>query len=95
MIKLKDVLGLHEPQDHPIQVVQLDQGDDYRPLLKKIYYTTEPHMVVNVENHRVLNLLQQAREVRMLDEYKSYIICSLDGHTIDLTAGKPTWVKWG
>uniref|UniRef100_A0A8W7Q0Q4 Glutamate receptor 1 n=1 Tax=Anopheles coluzzii TaxID=1518534 RepID=A0A8W7Q0Q4_ANOCL len=33
--------------------------------------------------HRILELLRQAKEVKMLEEYQSYIITSLDAHTID------------
>lgn len=81
-------MGLHGPNDPQIHIVQLDQGNDYRPTLKKIYYSTEPHIILSVENHRIVDLLRQAREVKMLDEYKSYIIASLDAHTIDFIGGK-------
>ncbi|XP_063703290.1 glutamate receptor ionotropic, kainate 2-like isoform X2 [Culicoides brevitarsis] len=85
LIRLKDVLGLHGPKDPPCTIVELDQGTDYRPALKKIYYSTEPHIIISVETHKIAEILNQARDVRMLDEYKSYIIISLDAHTIDLT----------
>lgn len=82
------MLGLHGPNDPPIHIVQLVSELDHRPLLKKIYYTTEPHIIVCVEDYRILNLLKQAKEVKMLDEYKSYIIVSLNAHTIDFARGK-------
>lgn len=87
LIRLKDVLGLHSPKSAPITVKQLDEGEDYRPLLKKIYYTTETHIILSVDKHRIINILTQAREVKMLDEYKSYIFINLDAHTVDLVNG--------
>lgn len=87
LIRLKDVLGLHGPKDPPCTIIQLDQGNDYRQALKKIYYSTEPHIIISVETYKIAEILNQARDVRMLDEYKSYIIISLDAHTIDLIKG--------
>lgn len=87
LIRLKDVLGLHGPKDPPCTIIQLDQGNDFRSALKKIYYSTEPHIILGVEPHRIADILNQARGVHMLDDYKNYIIISLDAHTIDLTKG--------
>lgn len=87
LIRLKDVLGLHGPKSPPCTIIQLDQGNDYRSALKKIYYSTEPHIILSVEPHKIADILNQARDIHMLDEYKSYIIISLDAHTIDLTKG--------
>lgn len=90
LIRLKDVLGLHGPKDPPCTIVQLEEGNDYRVTLKKIYFLNEPHIILSVETHKIVDILNQARDIRMLDEYKSYIIISLDAHTIDLARGSFT-----
>lgn len=63
-------------------------SSDYRPQLKKVHYSTEPHIIVSVEYQRIFEVIYQAREVNMLDEYRSYIITSLDAHTIDFARGE-------
>uniref|UniRef100_A0A336KHH4 CSON010578 protein n=1 Tax=Culicoides sonorensis TaxID=179676 RepID=A0A336KHH4_CULSO len=65
LIRLKDVLGLHGPKDPPCTIVQLDHGNDYRPALKKIYFSTEPHIILSVDAHRIVDILHQAREVQL------------------------------
>ena len=83
LIKLKDVLQIHGPEDAPITVRQLDEGPDYRPLLKEIQASGESHVVLDISADKIVDLLRQAAEVKMMEEYQSYIITSLDTHTIE------------
>lgn len=83
LIKLKDVLQIHNPNDNPITVRQLDDGPDYRPMLKEIQSSGESHIVLDIHPDKIVDLLRQARDVKMMEEYQSYIITSLDTHTID------------
>ena len=62
---------------------QLDDGPDYRPLLKQIQTSGENHLILDVSLDKVLTILRQAAEVKMMEEYISYIIISLDTHTLD------------
>lgn len=83
LIKLKDVLQIHGPEDSPITVRQLDEGPDYRPLLKEIQTSGESHVVLDISADKIIDFLRQAGEVKMMEEYQSYIITSLDTHTVD------------
>lgn len=63
---------------------QLGDGPDYRPLLKQIQTSGESHIILDVSNlDKIITLLRQASEVKMMEEYQSYIITSLDTHTLD------------
>lgn len=62
---------------------QLGDGPDYRPLLKQIQTSGESHIILDVGLDKVITLLRQASEVKMMEEYQSYIIASLDIHTLD------------
>lgn len=62
---------------------QLDDGPDYRPLLKQIQSSGESHIILDVNPDKIVPLLRQAVEVKMMEEYQSYIITSLDAHTLD------------
>lgn len=62
---------------------QLEDGPDYRPLLKQIQSSGESHIILDVGLDKIISLLRQASEVKMMEEYQSYIILSLDAHTLD------------
>uniref|UniRef100_A0A182U976 Glutamate receptor 1 n=1 Tax=Anopheles melas TaxID=34690 RepID=A0A182U976_9DIPT len=83
LMRLKDILQIHGPSDSPITIRQIDDNPDYRPLLKDIQTSGESHIILEIRPDRILELLRQAKEVKMLEEYQSYIITSLDAHTID------------
>ncbi|XP_058444434.1 glutamate receptor ionotropic, kainate 2 [Malaya genurostris] len=83
LMRLKDVLQIHEPSDSPITVRQIDDDPDYRPLLKDIQSSGESHIILEVHPNKILEILRQAKEVKMLEEYQSYIITSIDAHTLD------------
>ncbi|XP_058825661.1 glutamate receptor ionotropic, kainate 2-like [Topomyia yanbarensis] len=83
LMRLKDVLQIHEPEDSPITVRQIDDDPDYRPLLKDIQSSGESHIILEVHPSKIIEILRQAKEVKMLEEYQSYIITSIDAHTLD------------
>ncbi|XP_059618967.1 glutamate receptor ionotropic, kainate 2-like [Phlebotomus argentipes] len=83
LMRLKDVLQIHGPQDSPITVRQLGEDPDYRPLLKEIQTSGENNIVLDCEPDKILDILRQAREVKLLEDYQSYVITSLNTHTID------------
>lgn len=62
---------------------QLEDGSDYRPLLKQIQSSGESHIILDVSPDKIITLLRQAAEVKMMEEYQSYIITTLDTHTLD------------
>lgn len=61
----------------------MEDGPDYRPLLKEIQSSGESHIILDVNLDKIIALLRQASEVKMMEEYQSYIITSLDAHTLD------------
>jgi glutamate receptor, ionotropic, invertebrate len=82
-MRLKDILQIHNPTNDPVTVRQLGNGPDYRPLLKKIQASGESHIILDVSEEKVLDILRQAESVKMLEEYQRYILTGLDSHTID------------
>jgi glutamate receptor, ionotropic, invertebrate len=90
LMRLKDILQIHKPSNDPITVRQLGNGPDYRPLLKEIQASGESHIILDVSNDKVLDLLRQAESVKMLEEYQRYILTSLDTHTLDFEELKNT-----
>jgi len=77
LIYLQEVLKLHQRDDPPITVRQLDHNNDHRPLLKEILASGETHIVLHCHPDRLMDFLVQAREVKMMEEYQSYIFTHL------------------
>ncbi|XP_059486426.1 glutamate receptor ionotropic, kainate 2-like isoform X2 [Neocloeon triangulifer] len=84
LIRLQEVLKDHGPSDSPITVRQLEEGNDYRPLLKQVQASSESHIILDCDTDKILEILQQAKEVKMMEDYQSYFIISMDLHTVDL-----------
>lgn len=82
LIKLKDVLQIHDPQSHVIAVRQLD--DNYGLLLKEINSRGDVNIVLDISAEKIIPFLQEAGKLKMLGDYNQYFITNLDTHTLDL-----------
>lgn len=83
LIQLKDVLSAHGPDDLPVTVRKLEDGDDHRPMLKAIQDMDEFRIILSIDKDRVVDLLRQAAEVKLFGDYVQYIVNDLDIHSID------------
>ncbi|XP_011691570.1 PREDICTED: glutamate receptor ionotropic, kainate 2-like [Wasmannia auropunctata] len=54
------------------------------PLLKQIKNSAESHIVLDCSTERIYDVLKQAQQIGMMSDYHSYLITSLDLHTVDL-----------
>ncbi|XP_039289562.1 glutamate receptor ionotropic, kainate 2 isoform X1 [Nilaparvata lugens] len=84
LVRLQELLKAHGPSEYPITVRQLGEGSDYRPLLKQIKNSAESHIVLDCSTDRIYNVLKQAQQIGMMSDYHSYLITSLDLHSVDL-----------
>lgn len=55
-----------------------------RPLLKQIKNSAEAHIVLDCSSDKIYEVLKQAQQIGMMSDYHSYLITSLDLHTINL-----------
>ncbi|XP_011872466.1 PREDICTED: glutamate receptor ionotropic, kainate 2-like [Vollenhovia emeryi] len=84
LVRLQELLKAHGPSEFPITVRQLSEGSEYRPLLKQIKNSAESHIVLDCSTERIYDVLKQAQQIGMMSDYHSYLITSLDLHTVDL-----------
>nr|CAD7577210.1 unnamed protein product [Timema californicum] len=54
------------------------------PLLKQIKNSAESHIVLDCSTDRIYDVLKQAQQIGMMSDYHSYLITSLDLHSVDL-----------
>jgi ionotropic kainate glutamate receptor 2 len=84
LVRLQELLKAHGPSEYPITVRQLSDNGDYRPLLKQIKNSAEAHIVLDCSTEKIYDVLKQAQQIGMMSDYHSYLITSLDLHTVDL-----------
>ncbi|XP_073955429.1 kainate-type ionotropic glutamate receptor subunit 1D isoform X4 [Choristoneura fumiferana] len=84
LVRLQELLKAHGPSELPVAVRQLPDSHDYRPLLKQIKNSAESHIVLDCATDRIRDVLQQAQQIGMMSDYHSYLITSLDLHSVDL-----------
>ncbi|KDR09166.1 glutamate receptor ionotropic, kainate 2-like isoform X2 [Zootermopsis nevadensis] len=89
LLRLQEVLKAHGLEDRKIIVRQFVPGKDQRKLLKEINASNETRILLDCATDRVLDVLQQARDVKLISVYHSYFITSLDTHTLDLSEFEP------
>ncbi|XP_046988610.1 glutamate receptor ionotropic, kainate 2-like [Schistocerca americana] len=85
LVRLRSVLQERDRTDPPVAVRQLDESGDYRPMLKAIKQSSESRLVLDCDTDMILPVLRQAAEVKLTEVYQSYLLTSLDAHTLDLT----------
>lgn len=85
LFKLQDILKMHKIDDVPTLMKRLPSGYDYRHILKEIKESLELHIILDCHVDRILNVLEQAREIKLMEDYYSWFITALDAHTLDLS----------
>nr|QGW50663.1 ionotropic receptor 21 [Propsilocerus akamusi] len=84
LVRLQELLKAHGPSEFPITVRQLSDSGDYRPLLKQIKNSAESRIVLDCSTEKIYEVLKQAQQIGMMSDYHSYLITSLDLHTVNL-----------
>jgi len=84
--RLQKTLTLKGDKDNPIvhTVRQLNEGPDYRPMLKEIRSLSVCNVIVDVEPKNIMEVLYQAKEVKLLADYCHFIITYLVQYIICL-----------
>ncbi|XP_075219248.1 glutamate receptor ionotropic, kainate 2-like isoform X3 [Lycorma delicatula] len=88
IVRLQELLKSHDglakgAGQTPFTIVQLGEDPDHRPLWKKIKTSGETHIVLDCSADKIVSILRQAKAVGMMGDYNSYVVTSLDAHTID------------
>lgn len=77
--RLQKTLTLKKDKDNPLTHTtrQLNEGSDYRPMLKEIRSLSMCNVIIDVEPQNIVNVLYQAKEVRLLADYCNFVITYL------------------
>lgn len=83
LMKVHDILQYHDSTNGPVMVRRIGDGDDHMPMLKEIAQYGETRIVLDCSLEKVIPILEQAKKVKLLEEYQNYIITTIDAHTLD------------
>ncbi|XP_017883266.1 glutamate receptor ionotropic, kainate 2-like [Ceratina calcarata] len=76
--RIQKALSLKRNKDSVIAIRKLDKGTDYRLVLKEIRALSIFNVIVDVDPSKIVDVLFQAKEVKLLTEYCNFLITYLD-----------------
>ncbi|KAL1440474.1 hypothetical protein MTO96_009407 [Rhipicephalus appendiculatus] len=88
LVRLRGLLNLRLSSDGklaPVSLRMLPAKEDPRPLLREIAKSGDSNVVLDLTAERLAEVLGVAQKVGLITEYHSYIVTTLDMHTLDLT----------
>ncbi|KAF2904858.1 hypothetical protein ILUMI_01329 [Ignelater luminosus] len=83
LIRLQQIFKIPDVSDNPVVVRQLEPGLDHRPLFKGLKDSGVQKIILDCDTDDILKILQQAKDVDFLSVSISYLLTSLDAHTLD------------
>ncbi|KRT86243.1 hypothetical protein AMK59_2701 [Oryctes borbonicus] len=85
LIRAQEVLKLErrDANDFPITIRKLLPEEDQSTLLKDIKAGMETHIILVCRSNLFVDILKQAQTINMLEDFRSYILMSLDAHALD------------
>ncbi|XP_011170993.1 glutamate receptor ionotropic, kainate 2 [Solenopsis invicta] len=84
--RLQKVLTIKGDRNNPVThtVRQLNEGSDHRSMLKEIRSLGICNVIIDVEPEKIMKVLSQAKEVRLLSDYCYFILTYLDSSKLPI-----------
>lgn len=76
LIKLQDILKNQKMGEAPTLMKRLPEGLDYRHVLKEIKESSELQIILDCRADKIINVLEQAKEIKLMEDYHSWFITS-------------------
>ncbi|CAH1183231.1 unnamed protein product [Phaedon cochleariae] len=83
VLRLQEALKRRSPADPAVQFRNLGSKDNHRTVLKEVKSSGVLHLILDCETAHIMDILREARELKLLSEFHSYILTNLDAHTLD------------
>ncbi|XP_068908898.1 glutamate receptor ionotropic, kainate 2-like [Tenebrio molitor] len=84
--RVQEVVKAQNPANPPVVYRKLGPGPDHRPVLKKVVASGSVHIILDCDTDHIVDILLQAKEVKLFEEYHTYLLTSLDASTVDFSA---------
>nr|XP_033338694.1 glutamate receptor ionotropic, kainate 2-like isoform X2 [Megalopta genalis]XP_033338703.1 glutamate receptor ionotropic, kainate 2-like isoform X2 [Megalopta genalis] len=83
--RIQQALSLKRNKDTVVTIRKIGDGPDYRPVLKEIRAMSISNVIVDVEPNNIMDVLYQAKEVKLLADYCNFFITYLDSTKLPLS----------
>ncbi|XP_078053651.1 glutamate receptor ionotropic, kainate 2 [Augochlora pura] len=83
--RIRQALTLKRGKDTVMTIRRIGDGPDYRPVLKQIRAMSISNVIVDVEPKNIMDVLYQAKEVKLLADYCNFFITYLDSTKLPLS----------
>ncbi|XP_066583370.1 glutamate receptor ionotropic, kainate 2-like [Prorops nasuta] len=84
LVRIQEALTIKRNKDRKMTIRKLVDDDDYRPILKEINSLPIHNMLVDVDTKRIPQFFHQAKEMKMITDYCSFVIANLDSGNLPL-----------
>ena len=75
--RIQKALSLQRKRDSLVTIRRLSDGMDYRPVLKELHALSICNVIIDVSPSNVIEVLYQAKEVKLLGDYCNFLITYL------------------
>ncbi|XP_018339843.1 PREDICTED: glutamate receptor ionotropic, kainate 2-like isoform X1 [Trachymyrmex septentrionalis] len=84
--RLQKTLTLKGDKENPIvhTVRQLNEGSDYRTMLKEIRSLSVCNIIIDVKPENIIKVLGEAKEVRLLADYCNFMLTYMDSSKLSI-----------
>ncbi|XP_018368899.1 PREDICTED: glutamate receptor ionotropic, kainate 2-like isoform X2 [Trachymyrmex cornetzi] len=84
--RLQKTLTLKGDKENPIvhTVRQLNEGSDYRTMLKEIRSLSVFNIIIEVNPENIIEVLRQAKEVKLLADYSNFVLTYMDSSKLSI-----------
>ncbi|XP_076658014.1 glutamate receptor ionotropic, kainate 2 [Halictus rubicundus] len=84
LARIKQALSLRRSKDSVMTIRRIGDGPDFRAGLKDIRALSIGNVLVDVEPNNIVDVLDQAKEVKLLADYSNFFITYLDSTKLPL-----------
>lgn len=83
--RVQKILTLERQKDSFVSIRQLGEGPDYRSVLKEIQSMKVYNIIIDIDPRKIVDVLSQAKEVKLLADYYNFIITYLVNNNPTIT----------
>lgn len=83
--RIKQALSIKRNKDSVMTIRKLGDGPDFRTILKELHALSMCNVILDVEPNNIIEVLHQAKEVKLVADYCNFLITYLDSTKLPIS----------
>lgn len=83
LLRLKDILQVHQPNGDNLVTMMKLEDDNYAILMKKVKFNQVKNVILDISVDKLIPLFEAAKLVGMTGDYNRYFLTNLDSATLN------------